>query len=123
MDLLWIYANPVDGKAVEFYVDNVVITKNTQQSLSVDYASTDASGQVTVTGSTGQALPTGTTLIAALYDADGRFLTLGMPEVTSTGSYSLRFDNMASAKTVKVYLWSGFRTLRPRSAEVTKTIG
>ena len=104
-------------------MDNVVITKNTQKSLSVDYASADTSGTVTVTGSTGQALPAGTTLIAALYDTDGRFLTLGMPEVSSTGSYSIRFDNMTSAKTVKVYLWSGFRTLRPRSAEVTKNIG
>lgn len=123
MDLLWIYANPVDGRALEFYVDNVVITKNTQKSLSVDYASADTSGTVAVTGSTGQALPAGTTLITALYDTAGRFLTLGMPEVSSTGSYSIRFDNMTSAKTVKVYLWSGFRTLRPRSAEVTKNIG
>lgn len=127
-DAFRIYANPDSAKdrptrALEFYVDNLVITKTTSISLSVDYAAADKNGNVTVTGSTAQALPTGQTLIVALYDAHGRFMTLQMPKVGDGGAFSVTFAGLSDAETVKVYLWSGMRTLRPTAAAITKKIG
>ena len=120
-DLLWIYANPTDGKSFEFFIDNVVITKNTEQKLTVDTAWMASDGRVTVAGNLGQ-FPVGATLIAALYDENGRFLTLTLPEVSNSGSFAADFSDVPEAKTVKVYLWSGLRTLQPKMGEVTKPI-
>lgn len=60
-----------------------------------------------MTGSAGQALPSGMTLIVALYDKDGRFMTLQMPTVATDGSFSTVFFGVPETKTVKAYLWSG----------------
>lgn len=122
-DSFRIYANPENGKALEFYVDNLVITKTTNAELSVSYAGMDSTGKVTVTGSAGQALPSGMTLIVALYDKDGRFMTLQMPTVATDGSFSTVFFGVPETKTVKAYLWSGLRTLRPGGVSVTAEVG
>ena len=64
-------------------------------------------------------------LFAAVYDANGRLLTMSQPaaETESRNVYDVNFDVQAiGAKIIKVMWWSGLNTMQPlcQSATVIK---
>lgn len=67
----------------------------------------------------------GEILFAAVYDANGRLLTMSQPaaETESRNVYDVNFDVQAiGAKIIKVMWWSGLNTMQPlcQSATVIK---
>lgn len=126
-DSFRLYANPVTvnktSTAVGFYVDDLSIQKVTDTDYSVTIGSATLSSQtVTVSGSVGNALRDGASVIVALYDSNGRLCGLQLPEATSAGAFTASFSGVTDAATVKASVWSGLRSMRPQTEAVTRSV-
>ena len=119
-----IYSNPSSGKSAEFYIDNLVIEKTSGGSPSLTSARLNANGALTVSGSAGKTLApsSGTTAILAVYDRDGRLLGVQVPDLATSASFTAVFNSVPNAATVRLFLWSGVRTLIPRGESVSLAV-
>lgn len=112
-DTFRIYANPVNGKSLEFYVDNLVITKVSVHSITITGASMTGSGDLTVSGSVGSPLTPEMTAFVCTYDNSGKMTGVHMLDCTETPDFSLTVAGASEVKSVKAFIWSGFRTMKP----------
>ena len=115
-----IYSNPVNSKSVQFYIDNLIITKKTPAKLSVSGA-VMSDGVLTVSGDTGRILQADENILLGLYDKDGRMLDMRMINCRESKDFSEVFENASAAVTVKVkgFFWTGLRRFIPVSECVT----
>ena len=117
-----IYANPAGGKSVEFYIDNLVISKVSKTAVTIDTAMLDSNGTLTVSGNTGAVLTSAMTAILAVYDQEGRLCKVQALEYSDNADFTVVFDDVSEASYVKFFLWSGLRTLKPYMDCVEKTV-
>ncbi len=112
-DSLRIYANPISGYSLTYYVDNLKITKVSENGISDVEVNRTSFTDLHISGKTDVLLPGEKSIVVALYDTNGRLYDMELLHLNENSEFSFDYKNAGSVATVKIFTWKGFRTFAP----------
>ena len=122
-DSFRIYANPIDGKSLTYYIDNLKITKVTSSGIANVKVSRSSFTGFTVKGNTDVFLESDKSVIVAMYDKNGRLYDMKYLTLNDNKEFELNYTDWGKVKTVKIFTWKGLRTFGPYNEALVYDLG
>lgn len=118
-----IYANPVEGKSLTYYIDNLKITKISTSGIKDVSVKRSLFIGFTVKGSADVLLESDKCVFVAMYDKNGRLYDMEQLPLNENKEFSLSYTDWGKVKTVKIFTWKGLRTFEPYDEALVYDIG